>query len=230
MNPTIENYQAILSRIRQAETNYQRQPNSVLCLAVTKHVSVEKLIPLIALGHQHFGENTVQSALPKITALSAQNLVWHYIGHIQTNKCQEIAQNFSWVHSICRESEVIGLAKHRASHYPPLQVCLQIKLDNNPGRNGLLPEEALPLAQFVQKYDNLTLRGLMVIPAPDLKVSEQQAIFKTTHNLGLELSRQGFPIDTYSMGMTQDLEVAIQEGATMVRIGTGIFGPREAHI
>lgn len=229
MNPTIKNYQNILAQIRRAEKSHHRPTNSVECLAVTKRFPVETFQPLIAAGHKHFAENTVKAALPKITALSDQNLVWHYIGRIQTNKCQEIAENFSWVHTLCRDKEALALAKYRSSQLPPLQVCIQIKLDDNPARNGIAPQDILALAQTIESFATIQLRGLMVIPDPNLSALEQQAVFKKTVALGQTLNQQGHHIDTYSMGMTNDFELAIQEGSTMVRIGTGLFGSRESH-
>lgn len=227
MNQTIKNYQATLSRIRKAEIQHHCQPNSVLCLAVSKTFAPEALLPLIALGQQHFAENYLQEALNKIWSLSEKNLVWHYIGRIQTNKCKEIAQNFSWAHTLYRTKEVEALAKYRPSDLPPLQVCLQIKLDNLPERGGLKPEDILTMAQKVSSHSNLKLRGIMVLPPPNLSMHELREIFKSAHQLGESLTQQGYPIDTYSMGMSQDLEAAIAEGATIVRVGRSIFGQRE---
>ncbi len=230
MNQTIKNYQATLAQIKKAEQQHQRRPNSVTCLAVSKTFPVEALIPLIALGQRDFAENYLQEALTKVWALSEKNLVWHYIGRIQTNKCKEIAQNFSWVHTLYRLKEVKALAKYRALEQPPLQVCLQIKLDGLPDRPGLEPNALFAIAEEISLHKNLKLRGIMVLPAPELTPSMQRVIFKTAHQLGETLTQQGYPIDTYSMGMTQDLEPAIAEGATIVRIGRGIFGKRDKNI
>lgn len=230
MNQTIKNYQATLAQIKKAEQQHQRQPNSVTCLAVSKTFPVEELIPLIALGQRDFAENYLQEALTKVWALSEKNLVWHYIGRIQTNKCKEIAQNFSWVHTLYRLKEVKALAKYRALEQPPLQVCLQINLDGLPDRPGLEPNALFAIAEEISLHKNLKLRGIMVLPAPNLTPSMQRVIFKTAHQLGETLTQQGYPIDTYSMGMTQDLEPAIAEGATIVRIGRGIFGKRDKNI
>tara|TARA_R110002110_G_scaffold65206_4_gene179932 strand:+ start:13581 stop:14270 length:690 start_codon:yes stop_codon:yes gene_type:complete len=227
MNQTIKNYQATLLRIREAEIQSHCQPNSVLCLAVSKTFAVEALLPIIALGQQHFAENYLQEAINKISALSEKNLVWHYIGRIQTNKCKEIAQNFSWVHTLYRVKEAKALAKYRPADLSPLQVCLQVKLDDLQDRGGANPKDILTLAEEVSLHDNLKLRGIMVLPPPKISTQEQKRIFKTARQLGETLIQQGHSIDTYSMGMTQDLESAIAEGATMVRIGSGIFGKRE---
>jgi pyridoxal phosphate enzyme (YggS family) len=227
MNPTIKNYHATLSRIREAEIQHHCQPNSVLCLAVSKTFAAEALLPIIALGQQHFAENYLQEAINKISALSEKNLIWHYIGRIQTNKCKEIAQNFSWVHTLYRIKEAKALAKYRPPGLPPLQVCLQIKLDDLQDRGGVEPNEVLTIAQEVSLHNNLKLRGIMLLPPPNLSTNEQREIFKTAHQLGKVLTQQGYAIDTYSMGMTQDLESAIAEGATIVRVGSGIFGQRD---
>jgi len=227
MNQTIKNYQATLAQIRKAEQQYKRQPNSVACLAVSKTFPAEALIPLIALGQRDFAENYLQEALTKVWALSEKNLVWHYIGRIQTNKCKEIVQNFSWVHTLYRGKEVQALAKYRLPEQAPLQVCLQIKLDELPNRPGVEPNALLAMAQEISLHKNLKLRGIMVLPEPNLTLEKQRSIFRTAHQLGERLTQEGFPIDTYSMGMTQDLEPAIAEGATIVRIGRGIFGKRD---
>ncbi len=227
MQNITHNYQAILNKIRLAEKKYHRAPNSVSCLAVSKTFAPEALLPIIAIGQHEFAENYLQEALPKISALSGKNLVWHFIGPIQTNKCKEIAYNFSWVHTIFREKEADQLSMHRPQDLAPLQVCIQIKLDNNSStKNGLLPHEALRLAKHINQVPNLRLRGLMAIPPISTDFQQQRQYFKLIKNIGHQLSEASIELDTFSMGMTHDLEAAIAEGATIVRIGQGIFGAR----
>lgn len=228
MQNITHNYQAILNKIRLAEKKYHREPNSVSCLAVSKTFAPDVLLPIIEIGQQAFAENYLQEALPKISALNGKNLVWHFIGRIQTNKCKEIAYNFSWVHTIFRKKEAEQLSKHRPSNLPPLQVCIQIKLadDDTPTKDGISPYEALDLAQYISQLPNLSLRGLMAVPPVSSDFKQQRQYFKLVKNIGQQLQDAAIVLDTYSIGMTHDLEAAIAEGATIVRIGQGIFGPR----
>lgn len=227
MQNITHNYQVVLNKIRLAENKYHRTPNSVSCLAVSKTFAADVLVPIIALGQHEFAENYLQEALPKISALNGKNLVWHFIGRIQTNKCKEIAYNFSWVHTIFRTKEADQLSAHRPQILSPLQVCIQIKIDDDaPTKDGLPSHEALALAKHISQLPNLKLRGLMAVPPISADFQQQRQYFKLIRNVGQQLSDAGIELDTYSMGMTHDLEAAIAEGATIVRIGQGIFGPR----
>jgi pyridoxal phosphate enzyme (YggS family) len=222
----VENLNHILQRIRAAELNYHRPTGCVRLLAVTKTQAPTRIQPLIAAGQQNFGENYVQEALSKISTLSANELVWHFIGPIQSNKAKEIAQNFSWVHTLSRQKEAQLLSQHRLPHLPPLNICIQVKLDDDSKKSGLIIKDVPQLIAAIHALPGLQLRGLMTLPPFSPEFAQQRAYFKQVRELFEQLNEKGAKLDTLSMGMTQDLEAAIAEGATTVRIGTGLFGPR----
>lgn len=227
MTQLVENYYQVLDKIRRCEKKYHRPSHSVTCLAVSKRFPVGSLRPLIDVGQRAFGENYLQEALPKISAITDKNIEWHYIGQIQSRKCGDIARHFQWVHTVCRQKEIDLLAQHRPQGLTPLQICLQVKLDEKHTKGGVFPEALQPLAIEVLKKPNLKLRGLMVLPPQSTDFEQQRHYFRQVVSFGERLSQElGHAFDTYSMGMTNDLEAAIAEGATMLRIGTGIFGPR----
>ena len=213
--------------IHQYEAVYSRDPGSVALLGATKGQSVEKMREAIEAGHYIFGENYVQEALIKQEALNDKNIQWHFIGAIQSNKAKKIAEHFDWVQSIDSLKVLESLSAHRPDNLPPLNICLEINISNEPTKAGLLPNEILPLAEKCLEFKKLNLRGLMAIPAPKLDFDHQRQQFKKIRQLFDGLVEKGFKLDTLSMGMSNDMEAAIAEGATMVRIGTNLFGPRQ---
>lgn len=226
--PTIaQRLTEVRTKIRQAEDRAGRPAGSVKLLAVSKTRPVTELQAAIAEGQTAFGESYVQEAVPKITALSGQGLEWHFIGPIQSNKTALIAQHFAWVHSVDRAKIAQRLNEQHPPGAPPLNVCLQLNLSGEASKSGILPAALPELAALVARLPNLCLRGLMTIPAPEDDPVKQRRPFRALHALFEELRQRGYALDTLSMGMTDDLEAAIAEGATIVRIGTAIFGPRD---
>ncbi|MDH5394815.1 MAG: YggS family pyridoxal phosphate-dependent enzyme [Gammaproteobacteria bacterium] len=221
-----ENIHAIQARITAAENKYQRQLGSVQLLNVSKTRPIEDIQAAIAANQHCFGENYLQDALPKITALNEAGIEWHFIGPIQSNKTLQIAQHFDWVHSIDRLKIARRLSDQRSSTQSPLNICLQINSSGENSKSGVSPEEALIIAHEINALPRLTLRGLMTIPASCDDFEEQRLPFRLLRELKDELNSQGLQLDTLSMGMTNDMEAAIAEGSTMVRIGTAIFGAR----
>lgn len=220
------NFSHIIHKVREAEEKYSRPAESVSLLAVSKGQSVDLIKSLVDEGQTAFGENYVQEALPKITALRQAGIVWHYIGRIQSRKIPLIASHFDWIHTLSRVAEAEALSRFRAPSSAPLNVCIQIKLDNNLLKSGIEPGELLPLVNKITSLPHLRLRGLMTL-APKLEsFSEQRQFFSKMRALFTILQEKGLPVDTLSMGMTHDFEAAIAEGATCVRIGTGLFNFR----
>lgn len=195
-------------------------------LAVSKGQPVSAIRRAFAAGQAEFAESYAQEALGKITELRELNIVWHFIGPIQSNKTAAIAENFSWVHSVDRVKIAERLAAARPGVLAPLNVCLQVNVSGEASKSGVAPNELATLAATVSRLPRLKLRGLMTIPAPTDEVSEQRHAFRRVRELSDSLRRDGYDLDTLSMGMSQDLEAAIAEGATIVRVGTAIFGPR----
>ena len=221
-----ENLNAVLARIREAEHRAQRPPGSVTLLAVSKGQPAA-LIAAVAAARQHcFGESYLQEALDKMAALRELGLEWHFIGPVQANKTRGIAEHFSWVHSVDRWKIAQRLSEQRPTPLPPLNVCLQVNISQESSKHGLSMTELLPLARMVAGLPRLCLRGLMAIPAPSTGFAAQRRPFARLRELQEELIASGIPLDTLSMGMSDDLEAAIVEGATLVRVGTAIFGPR----
>ena len=221
---------AVHEQIRAAEQQYGRKTGSVQLLAVSKTRPIEDLLEAQHAGQTAFGENYLQDALPKIVALaklgSSPKPQWHFIGPIQSNKTRDIAEYFDWVHSIDRLKIARRLNEQRPPNLPPLSICLQVNIDNETSKSGVLPGEVLGLATEIQQLPNLILRGLMAIPTATSDFEQQRRAFRHLRELYEQLQQQGIPLDTLSMGMTNDLEAAIAEGSTMVRIGTAIFGER----
>lgn len=203
-----------------------RQPHSVFLLAVSKGQPIEKIQQAVAAGQVAFGENYLQEALPKIIALADKKLEWHFIGIIQTNKTKKIADYFSWVHSLSDTQSAQRLNEQRASHLPPLNICLQVNTSQEPTKSGVQNKEVFPLAEYCASLPRLRLRGLMTIAAPKKQFSAQRSEFHRLRVLYDKLNARGFKLDTLSMGMSNDMQAAIAEGATIVRIGTAIFGER----
>jgi hypothetical protein len=223
----INNLQKVQQRIHRALAQYQRLPASITLLAVSKTQTPALITQLVTAGQRAFGENYVQEALPKISALSDKHIEWHFIGSIQTNKIQLLAQKFSWVHTVSRLKEADLLSKARDPALPPLNLCIQVKLDNSQKKSGVLPDQVRSLAATIRTLPNVRLRGLMGLPPIVEDFNEQRRYFGILRVLLSQLNKDGFDVDTLSMGMTHDLEAAIAEGATIVRIGTGIFGKRD---
>lgn len=218
--------QAVLQQIHAAENAANRPENSVNLLAVSKTWPADRLRELALSGQRDFGENYLQEALEKIHVLADLSLTWHFIGPIQSNKTRDIAANFAWVQSVDRQKIAQRLNDQRPNELPPLNICLQVNIDNEDTKSGLTVEELPALAQQVNEMPNLCLRGLMVIPTATDDINQQHDAFKRSFALFKELKNNYPTVDTLSMGMSGDLDAAIAEGSNMVRIGTALFGKR----
>lgn len=219
--------QAVKQRIDAAARNAGRDPRETALLAVSKTFPAEAVRAAWEAGQRAFGESYVQEALDKIKALHDLPLEWHFIGPLQSNKTRPIAENFSWVHGIDRLKIAERLSATRPPNLPDLQVCLQVNISFEPSKSGITPQELPPLARAVAQLPRLKLRGLMAIPEPSDNPVDQRLAFARLRQLLEQLNTQGFQLDTLSMGMSDDLEAAIAEGATIVRVGSAIFGERE---
>ena len=214
------------SEIEKACAESNRSENEVCLLAVSKTRSVEEISELAHLGQRAFGENYLQEALDKISALEPLNLEWHFIGPIQSNKTKPIAEQFSWVHSVDRFKIAQRLSAQRPQFAEDLNICLQVNISCEESKSGCLPNEALELAKQIAELPKITLRGLMAIPEATDDVELQKERFRQVRTLFEEIKQETPTLDTLSMGMSGDLDAAIGEGATIVRIGTALFGPR----
>jgi len=222
-------YQAVCERITQAALQAGRKASSVQLLVVSKTFQAEQVAAVAALGQRDFGENYVQEGVDKIAALqTVTGLVWHCIGPMQSNKTRLVAEHFDWVHSVDRLKIAQRLSEQRPAHLPPLQVCLQVNIDGGPTKAGVAPADALALAQAVAALPRLNLRGLMTIPDAVEGFDAQVAVHAQAKQLFDEMQTAlALPeFDTLSMGMSADLEAAVQAGSTMVRVGTAVFGAR----
>ena len=209
------------------EATHHRAPGSVQLVAVTKGRTVHELREAMHAGVCHFAENYYQEALPKIHAFTSHPLCWHFIGPIQRNKTTGIATHFDWVHSLCRMDIAERLNHARPAAASPLHVCIQINIDHEPTKAGLLPDEVLNMARTLLTLPRLCLRGLMVIPKPSQITTDRYASFlKISHLLSQINQTLGTHLDTLSMGMSDDLDEAIHAGSTLVRVGRGLFGER----
>ncbi len=222
-----ENLARLHQRIQQAEQRYQRPPGSVQLLAVSKTRPAQDVSVAAACGQRHFGENYVQEAVEKITSLAEHDLIWHFIGPIQSNKTRLIATHFHWVHSVERLKIAQRLSKQRPPHLPPLNICLQVNISNEPSKSGLSLSELPDTARQIAALPDLHLRGLMAIPQRSTRFELQRRPFLRLHQALQSLNQEDVELDTLSMGMSADIEAAIAEGGTIVRIGTDIFGPRD---
>ena len=224
---TIEsNLQVVRARIAAAARAAGREPGDIALLAVSKTFAAGEVRAAYAAGQREFGENYVQEGLEKSAELSALPLIWHFIGPIQSNKTRAIAEHFDWVHSVAREKIALRLAQARPPELGPLDICLQVNVSGEASKSGVAPEEVRPLAEAVRTLPRLRLRGLMAVPEPSDDIELQRRRFRGLRILLEQLNAAGFGLDTLSMGMSQDLEAAIMEGATIVRVGTAIFGER----
>lgn len=224
----VTNLRTVHEQIRQTENKYQRKPGSVTLVAVSKTHSVDAIDKAIAAGQLVFGESYVQEALPKIAAIAKtrSDIVWHYIGRIQSNKIKYLARNFAWVQSTAKKEHAIQLNKHRPENLPPLNICIEVNLSAEFSKTGVVLSEILSLAQEIKALPRLKLRGLMAIPAPATDFATQFAAFRKLAEVYHDFNSKGFDLDTLSMGMSDDFVAAIAAGSTMVRIGTAIFGVR----
>jgi len=221
-----DNIARVRAQIQTACLAAERAPNSVQLLAVSKTWSAEAVRQAHAAGQTAFGENYIQEAVDKITALRDLPLVWHCIGPIQSNKTRLVAEHFDWVHSIDRLKIAQRLSEQRPAELPPLQVCIQVNVDGGDNKSGVSPQELPALAKAVAALPRLQLRGLMTIPEPAETDAQMRAVHRQAKDLYEQLRAQGLPLDTLSMGMSADMAAAIAEGSTMVRVGTAIFGKR----
>jgi pyridoxal phosphate enzyme (YggS family) len=221
-----ERLAAVHARIDRAARLAGRDPGSVRLLAVSKQQTVESIAAVADAGQSEFGENYVHEATPKIAALRTRALTWHFIGQLQANKTRSVAENFQWVHTVDRERIAVRLDAQRPHYAGPLHVLVQVRLAEEPGKGGVLPGELPELAEAISRLPRLRLRGLMCIPPPVGDEVVQRAPFRRLRELLEDLNARGHSLDMLSMGMSDDLEAAVKEGATIVRIGTAVFGPR----
>ncbi len=226
-----ERIDTVIKQIRSAESQHHREAGSVTLLAVSKTWPKEYIVKAYATGQRKFGENYIQESVDKIDALHAQgdtpDIEWHFIGAIQSNKTKDIANRFHWIHSVDRLKIARRLSEQRDPALPPLNICLQVNISGEASKSGVSAEEALAEAKEINQLPNINLRGLMAIPAPSDNFAQQRATFHRVKELQDDLIQQGLPLDTLSMGMSGDMEAAIAEGATIVRVGTAIFGERD---
>ncbi|MBE0484707.1 YggS family pyridoxal phosphate-dependent enzyme [Marinobacter sp.] len=230
MSSIADNIGSVTRRIQKATLNAGREPGSVRLLAVSKTRTPDELRAAAEAGQIAFGENYLQEALDKIAALSDLNQIeWHFIGPIQSNKTRQIAETFTWVHSVDRLKIARRLSEQRPTSLPPLNLCLQVNINNEDSKSGCTLTELPDLVSDVGELPNIRLRGLMAIPDPDQSEAELRLSFRKLANTLRTLRREhpeAGPLDSLSMGMSDDLEIAIAEGATWVRVGTALYGAR----
>ncbi|MDO6564750.1 YggS family pyridoxal phosphate-dependent enzyme [Amphritea sp. 1_MG-2023] len=229
MTQITDRFDQVRAQITAAAVHAKRSPSTIKLLAVSKTRHADELRQAWSAGQRDFGENYLQEALDKIEALDDLDICWHFIGPIQSNKTRPITENFSWVHSVDRLKVAQRLNDQRPKGMPPLNICLQVNISDESSKSGVLPSELSALARDVASLENIRLRGLMAIPASNDDPQRQREPFAQLNTLLQNLQQQlpSAPLDTLSMGMSADMEAAILEGATMVRIGTALFGPRD---
>ncbi|MDR3300145.1 MAG: YggS family pyridoxal phosphate-dependent enzyme [Candidatus Accumulibacter sp.] len=220
------NLQAVLAHIEAAARVYGRTPETIALLAVSKTWPASFVREAAAAGQRAFGENYVQEGVDKIREIARPDIEWHFIGPLQGNKTRQVAEAFDWVHSVDRLKIAQRLSQQRPAALPPLQVCLQVNISGEDSKSGVAPEEAAALARQVAALPRIVLRGLMAIPAPATDFAGQREPFGRLRRLFERMCDEGLALDTLSMGMSNDIEAAIAEGATLVRVGTAIFGER----
>jgi pyridoxal phosphate enzyme (YggS family) len=231
--PNIKNnIDHVSKRIEQSAQQCGRDPGEILLLAVSKTRGADEIRSAMQAGLTEFAENYLQEALDKIVQLRGENLHWHFIGPLQSNKTRSVAEHFDWVHSVDRLKIAQRLNNQRPEHLGRLHICLQVNIDNEPSKSGLSVDEVLPVALEVAKLPQLQLRGLMAIPQAGKTFDEQQQAFRQLAQLRDQINRsllaENLPqMDSLSMGMSDDLEAAVLQGSTIVRVGTDIFGQRE---
>lgn len=217
---------AVLERIRSAEQRFARDPGSVRLLAVSKVQDEAKMRQAYLAGQRAFGESYPQEALAKMEKLADLDIEWHFIGRIQGNKTRDIAARFDWVHSLCDLRHAQRLNDQRPPEKDPLSACIQVNLSGESTKAGLQPEQVSDFLDACATYERIQIRGLMVLPAPASELAEQRLPFARLRELRDRLATPDRPLSVLSMGMSDDLEAAVAEGADMVRIGTAVFGPR----
>lgn len=226
MTTIAANLQAVRERIAAAAEAVGRRPDEVSLLAVSKTWPADDVRQAAAAGQKAFGENYVQEGAAKAAELASLGLEWHFIGPLQSNKTRQVAEHFDWVHSIEREKIARRLSEQRAPESPPLNVCLQVNVSGEDSKSGVSPSELPALARAVAQLPRLRLRGLMCIPEPTSDLAVLRGRFAALRDLRDALAAEGIVLDTLSMGMSDDLEAAIAEGSTLVRVGSAIFGAR----
>ena len=226
MTPIEQRLREVRQRIVVAERRYGREPASVRLLAVSKTRPALEIAQARACGQRDFGENYLQDALVKMRQLGGHGPIWHFIGRIQSNKTRAIAEHFDWAHSLSNARQAQRLNEQRPAGLPPLKVCVQVNVSAEQSKGGVDPEGLEELIAVFPELERLELRGLMAMPAPAEGLEAQRRPFAILRALRDRLTDPEQPLDTLSMGMSADLEAAIAEGATIVRIGTAIFGPR----
>lgn len=226
MTTIAERLHAVLARIEAAALAVGREPASVRLLAVSKTWPAGAVREAAAAGQFAFGENYVQEGVDKVEALRELGLEWHFIGPLQSNKTRPVASAFDWVHGVDRLKIAERLSAQRDVHLPPLNVCIQVNVSGEASKSGVAPDEVVALATSVAALPRLQLRGLMCIPEPTQDLALLRSRFALLRGLRDELVGRGLGLDTLSMGMSDDIEAAIAEGATIVRVGTAIFGER----
>jgi len=226
MNNANPDYAALLNKIEAAA---QRAGHAVRLLAVSKKKAAAAIRGVAALGQHAFGENYVQEALTKQRELADLKLEWHMIGPLQSNKCREVAQHFDWLQTLDREKLIAPLNRFRAADAPPLNVLIQVNIDDEASKSGCAPDAIAALAQIIAAAPHLALRGLMAIPKPMPDLGQRRRALRRMRALYDDLRARHRGADTLSMGMSEDFELAIEEGATMVRIGTAVFGARDVN-
>ena len=222
-----DNLQAVRARIARAAAAVGRDPSTVALLAVSKTHSAAMVAQALDAGQRAFGENYVQEAVEKMDALSGKGVEWHLIGPLQSNKTRLVAERFDWVHTIESEKIARRLSDQRLAGMAPLNVLIQVNVSGEASKSGVSPEDVGPLAGAIAGQPRLRLRGLMAVPESTANLLLRRSRFSELKRLFEDLTRNGFDLDTLSMGMSEDMESAIAEGATMVRIGTAIFGARQ---
>jgi len=226
MNNLKANLQNVYARVDTACTRVGRVRSEITILAVSKRHPAWRIRELYDLGQERFGESYVQEALEKLQELRGTPIEWHFIGPLQSNKTKEVAAHFQWVQSADRRKILQRLSNQRPTDLPPLNVCLQVNIDREPQKAGLAPEELMDMAHYTSELKGLRLRGLMAIPKPVETKEEALPSFHRMRQLFDRMVKTGFDVDTLSLGMSADLEAAIEAGSTMVRIGTDLLGPR----
>lgn len=216
----------IRRRITDACKKSSRDPAGIRLIAVSKRHDIGRVREAIDAGQIDFGENLIQEAVPKIVETRGNKIIWHFIGHLQSNKTRATATHFDWVHTIDRARIARRLNDQRPADAEPLQVCIQVRIGDEDSKSGIAPADVPALADEIVKLPRLKLRGLMAIPPPAGELEIQRGYFKTLREIKTSLERAGYHLDTLSMGMSADLEAAVAEGSTMLRIGTALFGPR----
>ncbi|MCL6486830.1 YggS family pyridoxal phosphate-dependent enzyme [Janthinobacterium lividum] len=230
MSTIEQNLQAVRDSIAQAAMAAQRAPDEVSLLAVSKTFGADAVLAAMRAGQTAFGENYLQEALDKMAAVALAvpqgGPVWHFIGPIQSNKTRPIAEHFDWVHTVEREKIAVRLSEQRPPGLPDLNICLQVNISGEASKSGVTPAELPALARAVSQLPRLRLRGLMAIPEPETELARQRIAFGQLRALYQQLNADGLALDTLSMGMSADLRAAVLEGASIVRVGSAIFGSR----